>query len=224
MNSAKLKLCQVSLVVLLSAIEAWAGVQGTVVGWGDNTHGQSSVVPSNVSGAIAIAAGAAHSLALKRDGTLAIWGEGYNGSSYTNVTLPPNLSNVVAISVGFFHSLALKNNGTVVGWGYDEFGAASGASGLQNVAAISASADHSLAMKSNGTIVAWGRATAGSTTVPSGLNNVSAISAGQVHNLALRRDGSVVGWGANSFGQATGIPTPATPGNPYGASTGVVTI
>src|SRR6266446_5455050 len=42
---------------------------GTVVGWGHNYCGQSTV-PANLNGVIAIAAGANHSLALKSDGTV----------------------------------------------------------------------------------------------------------------------------------------------------------
>jgi hypothetical protein len=42
---------------------------GTVLGWGDNRSGQATV-PPNLSGVIAIAAGRAHSLALKLDGSV----------------------------------------------------------------------------------------------------------------------------------------------------------
>lgn len=208
---------------LIVAIGDGIGQCAQVVSWGSDEHGQSTV-PSNLSNVVQVAAGAAHSLALKSDGTAGIWGKIYDGNSYIDATLPVGLTNVVAISAGFFHNLALKSDGKVVGWGYDGFGAASGGSGLSNIVAITANADQSLAFRLDGSIAAWGRATAGSTQVPGWLTNVAAISAGQVHNLVLLNDGTVIGWGANYSGQATGVPTPTDAGNPYGSSTGIVTI
>ena len=46
---------------------------GTVVGWGLNDDGQTTI-PGGLSNAVAIAAGHAHSLALKTDGTVVGWG------------------------------------------------------------------------------------------------------------------------------------------------------
>src|SRR5713101_6561499 len=51
---------------------------GTVVAWGDNFNGQSTV-PANLTGVIAIAAGGNHSLAVKSDGTVAAWGANFYG-------------------------------------------------------------------------------------------------------------------------------------------------
>ena len=62
---------------------------------------------------VAIAAGGAHSLALKADGTVVGWG--YNDYGQANGAAAG--SNVVAIAAGGTHSLALKADGTVVGWG-----------------------------------------------------------------------------------------------------------
>jgi alpha-tubulin suppressor-like RCC1 family protein len=75
-------------------------IAGTVVAWGDNTDGQTTV-PSGLGGVTAIAGGAYHSLALKSDGTVVAWG---NPSS-----VPGDLSGVTAIAAGGFHSLALKS-------------------------------------------------------------------------------------------------------------------
>ena len=60
---------------------------------------------------MAIAAGHAHSLALKTDGTVVGWGSVIDGQT----TIPGGLSNIVAIAAGGAHSLALKTDGTVVG-------------------------------------------------------------------------------------------------------------
>ena len=69
---------------------------GTVRSWGTNNFGQlgdgttnkfrlTSVAVTNLSNVVAIAAGAAHSVALKSDGTIVVWG-------YTNYGLPGGFS------------------------------------------------------------------------------------------------------------------------------------
>src|ERR1035441_7425860 len=76
-----------------------------------------------------IAAGDAHSLRLKSDGTGWGWvnntfaqlGEG----NPTNALVPvqvSGLTGVVAIAAGRYHSLALKSDGTVWAWGHNNFG------------------------------------------------------------------------------------------------------
>ena len=85
---------------------------GTVVGWGDNSYGQTNI-PAGLTNVVAIAAGDYHSLALKADGTVVGWGD----NSYGQTNIPAGLTNVVAIAAGGYHSLALKADGTVVGWG-----------------------------------------------------------------------------------------------------------
>lgn len=74
----------------------------TVEGWGFNDHGQTTI-PVGLSNVIAVAAGHAHSLALKSEGTVVAWG--YNSDGQASV--PTGLSNVTAIAAGAFHSLAL---------------------------------------------------------------------------------------------------------------------
>ena len=134
---------------------------------------------SGFTGAVAVAAGSYHSLALRSDGT--VWGFGYNGygqlgdGTTTNRILPvqiPGLTGVTAIAVyggngspGF--SLALKSDGTVWAWGYNGYGALGDGTttnrtspvqvaGLTNVIAIAAGGYHSLALRSDGTVWAWG--------------------------------------------------------------------
>ena len=62
---------------------------------------------------IAIAAGTWHSVALRANGTVVVWGD--NSLGQTNV--PAGLSNVTAVAAGGSHTLALKADGTVVAWG-----------------------------------------------------------------------------------------------------------
>jgi len=157
---------------------------GTVVAWGVNDFGQSTV-PAGLSGVVSIAAGSSHSLALKSDGTVVAWGRNVEGQS----TVPADLTGVLAIAAGGVdagasqggHSLALKSDGTVVAWGDNRAGQSTVPNGLNGVVAIAAGIANSLALKSDGTVVAWG---SNGGTVPGGLKTV-AIAAGADHNLAL---------------------------------------
>src|ERR1043166_6103967 len=102
---------------------------GTVWVWGNNSHSQQfggaphpgngdvdwnpSRVPG-VLGAIAVAAGSYHSLALKYDGTVLAWGENSNGQLGVGDTtdkgtpvLVTNLSGVVAMDGGEDFSMAV---------------------------------------------------------------------------------------------------------------------
>jgi len=106
---------------------------GTVIAWGDNRSGQSTV-PPNLSGVIAIAAGSAHSLALQSDGTVATWGD----NSYSQSTVPPTLTGIIAIAASGYHSLALKSDGTVVAWGANGNGQSTVPANLTGVIAIAA--------------------------------------------------------------------------------------
>ena len=196
-NSKWLFLVGLCVCVVLSGADISHG-QGALVAWGRNDDGQTSV-PIGLSGPIAIAAGNAHTVALKSDGTVVAWGWNAHGQT----TIPAGLSEVVAVSGGFFHSLAVRQDGTVVAWGKNDFGQVTVPVGLSGVTAAAGGTYHSVALKGDGTVVAWGRDDFGQTTVPAGLSGVIAIAAGGSHTVALKNDGTVVGWGNNSYGHRT---------------------
>ena len=171
---------------------------GCVVAWGYNGYGQTNV-PAGLTNVVAIAAGGAHTVALKQDGTVVAWGYNYSGQS----SAPAGLSGVLAITAGNSHTVALKQDGTIVAWGYNYYGQTSIPPGLTNVAAIAAGDFHTVALKQDGSVVAWGYNDYGQTSVPAGLTNVVAIAAGAYHTVALKQDGSVVAWGWNNEGQTS---------------------
>ncbi|NBW96213.1 MAG: hypothetical protein EBR28_05685, partial [Planctomycetia bacterium] len=168
---------------------------GTVVAWGDNTYGQSSV-PAGLSGVKAVAAGGMGSLALKEDGTVVYWGSPYAGRGL----VPAGLSGVKAIAAGEFFSLALKTDGTVVAWGDSTYSSYwQVPAGLTGVVAIEAGFYHCTALKADGSVVVWGN----SSEVPSTVNGVGviALAAGWNNTIAIKSDGTIVAWGNNHRGQ-----------------------
>ncbi|GGL77644.1 hypothetical protein GCM10010840_14450 [Deinococcus aerolatus] len=184
---------------------------GTVVGWGGNTYGQTTP-PADLTGVKEVAVGDWHSLALKTDGTVVSWGvSNTQGSQYYigQTDVPADLSGVIGISAGGQHSLALKADGTVVGWGRNDYNQTSGAAGLTDIVSVSAGKNHNLGIKKNGTVVAWGANTYGESNVPNELTDVVSITAGNNRSFAVKRDGTVVSWGEDSYSART-VPASVT--------------
>ncbi|MHB8671086.1 MAG: RCC1 domain-containing protein, partial [Acidimicrobiales bacterium] len=188
---------------------------GTVVAWGYNNHGQlgnasttNSSTPVQVagvggtgvlSGVVAVAAGANHSLALRSDGSVVAWGlnsEGELGNGSTTDSSTPVLvlgqnggpatSQVIAIAAGNAHSLALLNDGygSVVGWGSNYYGQLGEGTALDFY---------------KGPVYVSAPVSGGG--IAGNLSNIVAIGAGHYHSLAVANDGTTLGWGYNSNGQ-----------------------
>ncbi|HRI14795.1 MAG TPA: immunoglobulin domain-containing protein, partial [Verrucomicrobiota bacterium] len=204
-----------------------------VAAWGANVQGQVSGTPTLdlasaipvalagevLSGASAIAAGGAHTVALKSDGTVVAWGDNHYGqvsgtpnprSPYSAIASPialggQVLNGVTAVAAGGSHTVALKSDGTVMAWGWNLEGQTNVPAGLSGVTAVAAGKYHTVALKSDGTVIAWGWNLEGQTSVPAGLSGVTAIAAGEGHTVALKGDGTMVAWGRNFEGQ-TSVP------------------
>ncbi len=169
---------------------------GKVVAWGYNYYGElgdGSTTESprpvpvqgvggggELSGVVAISAGAYHNMALLSNGTVVTWGLNEHGelgdeaTSQSDVPVAVKgvggvgvLSGVAAISAGNFFSVALLSSGAVDAWGYNyryELGNGTTAEaktpiavpGVSGVAAIGASAESALAALSAGTLEGWG--------------------------------------------------------------------
>jgi alpha-tubulin suppressor-like RCC1 family protein len=166
-----------------------------------------------------VAAGYAHSAALKTDGTVWTWGsdtfgELGNGAGSTALSPAQVLTGAAALSAGDRYNLVAKADGTLWAWGYQLNGrlgtGTSGSSstqsptqvsGFTNAVAVSAGNEHSLVLKGDGTVWAfgsnqYGQLGDGTTTdraTPvqvTGLTGVIAIAAGRLASYALQTDGA----------------------------------
>lgn len=158
---------------------------------------QDLTVPAGLDQVTDIASGSRILMALRADGTVAVWG--YNGDRQCEV--PADLGRVTAIaaSEGFNspYCLALREDGMVAAWGGDAYGHLNVPAGLAGVTAIAAGDKHCLALKADGTVAAWGDNARKECDVPAGLSDVARIYAGNEFSLALKADGTVVAWGSN---------------------------
>ena len=117
--------------------------------WGLNTYGQlgdgsttnrrTPVVVSGITNAVAIAAGADHSVAVLADGSVRTWGRGYRGAlgsgAKANRLVPGAVSglpaNVVLVEAGRDHTMAITATGQLWDWGFNTNGQL-GAGGITN--------------------------------------------------------------------------------------------
>jgi alpha-tubulin suppressor-like RCC1 family protein len=193
-----------------------------------NSYSPEPIVASNVT---TIAAGAAHSLFLKTDGSL--WAMGFNtdgelgDGTYNNANLPEQIvaGNVTAVAAGCgaaSQSLFLKSDGSLWVMGNNQYGQLGDGTYNNtnrpeqilsaNVTAVAAGQWHSLFLKSDGSLWAMGYNYFGQlgdgnfnigTSLPEQIvaSNVTAIAAGGYHSLFLKSDGSLWAMGRNLEGE-----------------------
>ncbi len=176
-----------------------------VLAWGSNSLGQTNV-PAGLTNIGAIAAGANHSLALKRDGSVVAWGLDLSGQA----SVPTELGEITAVAAGSDFNLALRSDATVMGWGNNYDGQCQPPAGLSDIVQIAAGGRHGLALRSNGTVAAWGFNGSGQCTVPADLTDVVQVAAGLDFSVAVRRNGKVVTWGKEYTTLPLETPVPLT--------------
>jgi alpha-tubulin suppressor-like RCC1 family protein len=171
---------------------------GAVYCWGENALGQlgngdttgatslAAVAVSGLANAVQIAAGASHSCAVLRDGSVSCWGSGLYGklgdggtaNAYTPVQVPGlgtgsgALGRAVQVTAGDGHSCALLHDGTVACWGRNHRNQAGGIGarpaperipdGGQRFVQVASRGNHSCAIRQGDRrVMCWGEGLSG---------------------------------------------------------------
>ena len=103
-----------------------------------------------------------HSVGLKSDGSIVVWGESTFG--VCNVPLPN--SGFVEVAGGDHTGLGLKTDGSIVAWGDNTYGQCSVPAPNTGFVAVAGGLHHCLGLKSDGSIAAWGDNGDGQCNVP----------------------------------------------------------
>jgi len=94
---------------------------GSVVAWGDNSHGECNVsaLPPALT-YVEIAAGRSYTIARRSDGSVLTWGDDSYGQH--NVPALPAGLTYVEIAANLNHAVARRSDGSVVAWGENNYG------------------------------------------------------------------------------------------------------
>jgi alpha-tubulin suppressor-like RCC1 family protein len=177
-----------------------------------------------------IEAGYNHTVVIKTDGTLWVWGLNSNGQlgdgTITSKSTPTQIgtdTNWASVSSGVSHTLATKTDGTLWAWGYNGYGQLGDGTTIQrltptqigtdtNWASVSSGNSHSMAIKSDGTLWAWGYNGYGQlgdgTTIQKNIpvqigvdTTWVSISVGGDYTVGIKTDGILWSWGKNNLCQ-----------------------
>ena len=139
-----------------------------------------------------IAAGEAHTVGLKADGTVVAAGWNSSGQCYVS-----DWTDIVSIAAGDEHTVGLKADGTVVAAGSNWNGQCK-VRDWTDIVSIAAGDDHTVGLKADGTVVAAGSSVYGECDV-SDWTDIVSIAAGSSHTVGLKADGTVVAVGNNDY-------------------------
>jgi alpha-tubulin suppressor-like RCC1 family protein len=171
-----------------------------------------------------IAAGGAHNLLLRDDGTLWAWGDNEYGQLGDGTTLSRSapvmvLTGVKAIGAGAHYSFAIRSDDSLWAWGNNSAGQLGDGTYddrttpvrvLTSVRTVAGGQSHSLAIRLDGTLWSWGSSqygqlgdgSTGLRNLPAMiLDDVTAISTGESHSAAVRSNGDLFAWGRNQNGR-----------------------
>ena len=176
------------------------GCENLIVGWGDNSVGQTSWTVLR-SLPLEIAAGYDHTVIRLADGSVECFGLNNHGQT----RVPRDVQNVTRIAAGDQHTVALLVDQSVRCWGRNEGGQCNTPPTLGPVDAIAAGGAFTMARRIDGSLVLWGMNNYGQRDVPQDLGSVALMDGGVYHTIVATSVGVVRAWGRNDFGQ-TSVP------------------
>lgn len=191
-------MCGLRLVGVLLAALTQTAHAGRLVSWGnDLPYHELSLKPAG-DHFVALAGGVGVVTALRSDGSLVSWGDGYPTNPAHRYDTPAG-SDFVAVASGVAASIAMRADGSLVAWGSDHSGLVSDTPAGPGFSMASFGDHVGMALHADGSIVGWGHAPSGELDIPAG-NDFVAVDAGTYAMVALRSDGTVVSW--SDCGQA----------------------
>ncbi len=215
---------------------------GTIWTWGKNNFGQlgDGTFPNNRNTPVqagtdnkwvSIAAGCAHSIGVKSDGSIWSCGLNDNGQLGNGTNIEKNTFEQISIvlrvwlnaEAGSYHTSGLKSNGCIWSFGHNAYGQLGDGTTVTKTSPVQTGTDnkwvstaagalHTIGLKSDGTLWAWGWNSYGQlgdgtaaqrkSPVQTGtLNTWVSIGAGSSHTICLKSDGTIWACGNNADGQ-----------------------
>jgi len=141
-----------------------------------------------------VAAGYAHVVGLRSDGTVVAVGDNFFGQCNIG-----GWTDIVQVAAGAVHTVGVKADDTVVAVGTDSFGQLNVGS-WTDITQVVAGDHNTVGLMSNGTVVALGYNYYGQCDV-GGWKNIIQVAVSLYHTVGLKKDGTVVAVGDNSYGQ-----------------------
>lgn len=165
---------------------------GSVVAFGANSDGECDV-PTGLE-AIAVSTGRNVSFAIRKDGSIAAWGE----DDYGLISGAPSGGVFKQVSACQYTAAALRDDGTIVVWGQYLEGVENVPPEATGVVQISVGYAYVLALKADGSVIAWGRNGNGQATPPAITDGVE-VSAGWDCSICRRAGGYIEIWGNTNY-------------------------
>ena len=141
-----------------------------------------------------VAAGKAHTVGLRSDGTVIAAGSDKAGQCRIN-----DWTDIIQVSAGEEHTVGLKSNGTVAATGDNSWGQCD-VGHWRTVIQAAAGQYNTVGLQSGGTLVSVGAEIFGQNRVD-GWRNIIQVAPGVSHTVGLRSDGRVVAVGMDTMGQ-----------------------